>query len=70
MMHEYAKYGNCGWVHVVIKQEAAEASAAGLDGHVRCQRCGADGFMPAHPRDVPPLTQVRGIVMLSKKERK
>ena len=82
---KHYKCGACGWVHFELSLKDAQAHTDAVNAAMRaddkpvaveryfaCARCGASRatFVPALPGDAPPLSNLRGIVLLSNKERK
>lgn len=81
---KHYKCGGCGWVHFELTLEAAQAHTdavnaarraddkpVAVERYFACSKCGASSstFVPALPGDAPPLSNLRGIVLQSKRER-
>ncbi len=77
---KHHKCGACGWVHFELSLKDAQthtdavnaAPLAGrkpvtVDRYSVCSRCGASSetFVPALPGDAPPLSNLRGVVLLT-----
>ena len=81
---KHYKCGVCGWVHFELSLKDAQAHTDAVnaappkdgkpvtvDRYFACSRCGASNatFVPALPGDAPPLSNLRGVVLQSAKER-
>jgi len=81
---KHYKCGVCGWVHFELSLKDAQThtdavnaapNAGGkpvtIERYFACSRCGASSatFVPALPGDAPPLSNLCGIVLQSKRER-